>query len=88
MKQNTEMESHEEKLHKMIIQSKINDTKARTRAVAAANARCCVAEPARCALDAAHALPEAQLQGVGQPPDCYRQARAELMPGPRRARTS
>lgn len=25
--QNTEMESHEEKLHKMIIQSKINDTK-------------------------------------------------------------
>ena len=29
VKQNTEMESHEEKLHKMIIQSKINDTKAR-----------------------------------------------------------
>ena len=28
VKQNTEMESHEEKLHKMIIQSKINDTKA------------------------------------------------------------
>jgi hypothetical protein len=27
VKQNTEMESHEEKLHKMIIQSKINDTK-------------------------------------------------------------
>ena len=30
VKQNTEMESHEEKLHKMIIQSKINDTKVRT----------------------------------------------------------
>ena len=29
VKQNTEMESHEEKLHKMIIQSKINDTKVR-----------------------------------------------------------
>lgn len=29
VKQNCEMESHEEKLHKMIIQSKINDTKAR-----------------------------------------------------------
>lgn len=27
VKQYTEMESHEEKLHKMIIQSKINDTK-------------------------------------------------------------
>lgn len=27
VKQNTDMESHEEKLHKMIIQSKINDTK-------------------------------------------------------------
>jgi hypothetical protein len=27
VKQNCEMESHEEKLHKMIIQSKINDTK-------------------------------------------------------------
>ena len=27
VRQNTEMESHEEKLHKMIIQSKINDTK-------------------------------------------------------------
>ena len=27
MKQNTDMESHEEKLHKMIIQSKTNDTK-------------------------------------------------------------
>lgn len=27
IKQNTEMESHEEKVHKMIIQSKINDTK-------------------------------------------------------------
>lgn len=27
MKQNTDMESNEEKLHKMIIQSKINDTK-------------------------------------------------------------
>ena len=27
VKQNTEMESHEEKLHKMIIQSKINETK-------------------------------------------------------------
>lgn len=25
--QNTEMDSHEEKLHKMIIQSKVNDTK-------------------------------------------------------------
>lgn len=30
VKQNIEMESHEEKLHKMIIQSKINDTKAST----------------------------------------------------------
>ena len=29
VKQNCEMESHEEKLHKMIIQSKINDTKVR-----------------------------------------------------------
>ena len=29
VKQNTEMESHEEKLHKMIIASKVNDTKAR-----------------------------------------------------------
>ena len=28
VKQNTEMESHEEKLHKMIIASKVNDTKA------------------------------------------------------------
>jgi hypothetical protein len=28
VKQNCEMESHEEKLHKMIIQSKINDTNA------------------------------------------------------------
>ncbi len=27
VKQNTEMESHEEKLHKMIIQSKVQDTK-------------------------------------------------------------
>lgn len=27
IRQNTDMESHEEKLHKMIIQSKINDTK-------------------------------------------------------------
>lgn len=27
VRQNTEMESHEEKLHKMIMQSKINDTK-------------------------------------------------------------
>jgi uncharacterized membrane protein YgcG len=27
VRQNTEMESHEEKLHKMIIQSKINETK-------------------------------------------------------------
>ena len=27
VKQNTDMESHEEKLHKMLIQSKINDTK-------------------------------------------------------------
>ena len=27
VRQNTAMESHEEKLHKMIIQSKINDTK-------------------------------------------------------------
>jgi coatomer subunit delta len=27
MVQNTEMDSHEEKLHKMIIQSKVNDTK-------------------------------------------------------------
>ena len=33
VKQNTEMESHEEKLHKMIIQSKINDTKVRSAAV-------------------------------------------------------
>ncbi len=30
VKQNTEMESHEEKLHKMIIQSKVQDTKVRT----------------------------------------------------------
>lgn len=29
IRQNTDMESHEEKLHKMIIQSKINDTKVR-----------------------------------------------------------
>ena len=29
VKQNTEMESHEEKLHKMIIQSKVQDTKVR-----------------------------------------------------------
>ena len=29
VRQNTEMESHEEKLHKMIMQSKINDTKVR-----------------------------------------------------------
>jgi len=58
VKQNTEMESHEEKLHKMIIQSKINDTKVSARAMAAANVRCRVAAPARCALDEAHALPK------------------------------
>ncbi len=85
VKQNTEMESHEEKLHKMIIQSKINDTKARARAAAPANARCRVAAPARCALDAANALPDAQLQGVGA---AARQARVKLRPGPWRARTS
>ena len=32
VKQNTEMESHEEKLHKMIIQSKVQDTKVRNTA--------------------------------------------------------
>ena len=36
VKQNTEMESHEEKLHKMIIQSKVQDTKVR---------KCCIFSP-------------------------------------------
>ena len=50
VKQNTEMESHEEKLHKMIIQSKINDTKVLCRSAAIsfpADYQPCIA-PARC----------------------------------------
>jgi len=46
VKQNCEMESHEEKLHKMIIQSKINDTKdIMKRKVGRPAAVCCCHNP-------------------------------------------